>query len=473
MPNMQKRPPGGAKGPQETRVYAPTHRAESSAAGGRSVAGSGASSGYKARPSAANRGNGATQPQRPAAGQAPRRPSRPSVAEELKHGSGISAENRTVSRRQPEQPHGAKQTRLKRDVPSSKERLAAQAKEQLSGKAQSKQDAAIGARRAQGPARSEKQKGFNNIHRLEHVDSGHSAEKEAEKKKKRLKKKREPLDQKRLLIVLITCVAALGLLLLGYFVFLLDTVAVDGNETYSDAGIVELSGFHAGTHLLLCDLNKAKAGIEANPYLKVLSIRRELPRTIRISVEERKEVAALAGQGYDVIIDKEGYVLSIGAGSDLSGLLRVTGMSQLGFHVNQKLGANSDFQTQTLLSMIEQLMTFDLLKDVAELDLSNPLNVCLYTRDGITVTFGQPDDLPGKLAWMRDVLPSLQAGGITGGTLDVSAKGGPIYSPAETGMVSPTSEQENTPVTENPGGEDPEGETTPLPETSPAGQGGA
>jgi hypothetical protein len=108
-------------------------------------------------------------------------------------------------------------------------------------------------------------------------------------------------------------------------------------------------------------------------------------------------------------------------------------MSQLGFHVNQKLGANSDFQTQTLLSMIGQLMTFDLLKDVEVLDLSNPLNICLYTRDGVTVTFGQPDDLPGKLAWMRDVLPSLQAGGIMNGTLDVSAKGGPIYSPAEPG----------------------------------------
>jgi hypothetical protein len=69
------------------------------------------------------------------------------------------------------------------------------------------------------------------------------------------------LDRKKLLIVLIAGVAALGLLLLGYFVFLLETVAVDGNETYSDASIVELSGFHAGTHLLLCDLDKAKAGV--------------------------------------------------------------------------------------------------------------------------------------------------------------------------------------------------------------------
>lgn len=468
MPKMQKRPPGGAKGPQETRVYAPTHRAQSSAAGGRSVTGADASSEYKPRSSAANRRNSDSQPQRPKAGQAPRYPSNLSGTAKEKSGNGVSAENRAANRNQTKRPHDVEHTH--RDMPSSKERLAAQAKAQLSGKTQQRQSAANEGRSAPGPARSEKRTGFNNIHRLEHVGRKTADEKEARKKTKS-PKKRKPVDRKRLLIFLIAGVTAIGLLLLGYFVFLLDTVAVDGNETYSDASIVELSGFHGGLHLLLCDLDKAKAGIETNSYLKVLSIGRELPRTIRISVEERKEVAAIAGQGYDVIIDAEGYVLSIGAGSDLSGLLRVTGMSQIGFHVNQKLGANSDFQTQALLSMIEQLMAFDLLKDVAELDLSNPLNVCLYTRDGITVTFGQPEDIPGKLAWMRDVLPSLHEGGITDGTLDVSAKGGPIYSPAKT-EVSPTPGHGNAPVSENPG-DDPENGATPSPNTSPVGTGAA
>ncbi len=298
------------------------------------------------------------------------------------------------------------------------------------------------------------------------------AEPEKKTKKKKEKPKRKPFDRKKFLISLIAGVAAICILLLGYFVFLLNTVAVDGNETYSDASIIELSGLHAGTHLLLCDLDKARAGIEANPYLKVISIRRELPRTIRISVEERKEVAAIAGQGYDVIIDAEGFVLSIGAGSDLSGLLRVSGMSQLGFHVNQKLGANSDLQTQTLLDMIEQLAAFDLLNDVSELDLSNPLNVCLYTRDGITVTFGQPDDIPGKLAWMRDVLPSLKAGGITNGTLDVSAKGGPIYSPGSV-HTSPAPKQDNESPTEDPDESTPQNDNLPQPDTSPVGEGNA
>lgn len=464
MPNLHKRPPGGTKGFQQTRVYAPTHRVQSSADGGRSVTGV---SGLKGEPPTANRRESAAKPQRPATGQASRRPSRPSGAAGGENGNGAEA----AGHRQRVQSQGVNKTRLHPNTPTPKEILTAQAKAQLSGKTQSQPGLLNKTRRTQEQARP-KQSGFDSIHRLEHVDSNPTGGEARKNTEKRPKKKRGPLNRKKLMARLTVSVAVLGLLLLGYFVFLLDAVTVDGNDTYSDENIVELSGLHTGTHLLLCDVDKAKAGIEANPYLKVLSIRKELPRAIRITVEERKEVAAIAGQGYDVIIDAQGHVLSIGAGSDLSGLLRVSGMSQIGFHVNQKLGANSDLQTQTLLSMLEQLISFDLLKDVTELDLSNPLNVCLYTRDGITVMFGQPDDIPGKLAWMRDVMPSLQAGGITEGTLDVSAKGGPIYSPASAGTVSPAPEQD-VPDQENPDTVDPDDEASPGSDTEPVGDGAA
>ncbi len=489
MPKQQKRPPGGTAGPRETRVYAPTHRAGNESPS-RRIAGT-RDAGQR-NDSYANRDRLSSKPvhaqagqavgqlqqaqryysdgRKNAAGPAQTRPQTQPRPQALYQSTGTkytaSAERTEKGSPPPKRPDYAQsvnKTRVKH--PGGREaqdRLRAQAKAQLRQETNISQTEPEAAKRQPKVSRTKKKApGLGNIHRLEPI--GHQpAEQDEKTTAKAPKKERKPLDRRKLIIVLTVLVAAFGLLLSGYFVFLLDTVTVDGNKTHSTDSIVALSGLQRGEHMLMCNLSKVKSNIESNPYLKVVSIQRELPRTVKITVEERKEIATIAGQGYDVIIDKEGYVLSIGAGSDLSNLLRVNGMSQIGFHVNQKLGANSDFQTRALLSMIQQLQEYDLLKDTKELDLSNPLNVCLYTRDGITVTIGQPENLAEKLAWMRDALPSLREGNITSGTLDVSAKGGAIFSPAVPSATAKPQETGNTngeqPSTPQPDEQQPDGQ---------------
>ncbi len=321
------------------------------------------------------------------------------------------------------------------------------------------------------PEKSRKKHGqagtISSIHRLESISAAEEARKRelarAEKKEKKEKKKqKKPADPKKLLTYGVIGISGVALLLLGYFLFLLQTVEVDGNETYADESIIELSGLQKGTHMLLCSDAQVKSNIEKNPYLQVKSVVKELPDTICIAVAERREVAAIRSQEYDVIIDSTGHVLSIGKGSDLSKLLLVSGMSTIGFEVNEQIGTASDLQTQALLSLIHELEALDLLEDVARADLSNPLNVCLYTRENITVMLGQPEGLSEKLSWMRDTLPSLRKSGVSGGTLDVSAKGGAIYAP---GPATPSS-LENPEETADP--------VETAPEDSPAlGENGA
>ncbi|HWR23319.1 MAG TPA: FtsQ-type POTRA domain-containing protein, partial [Feifaniaceae bacterium] len=279
-------------------------------------------------------------------------------------------------------------------------------------------------------------------------------------------------------------VSVTAVLLLSYFLFLLRTVEVDGNGTYADESILELSGLNKGTHMLLCSGDEVRTNIEKNPYLEVTSVTKELPGTIRIAVAERVETAAIRSQDYDVIIDDTGHVLSIGKGSDLSDLLLVSGMSNIGFEVNEQIGKASDLQTQALLSLIRELKNLDLLKDVSRADLANPLNVCLYTTENITVVLGQPDGLSEKLTWMRDALPSLRKSGVAGGTLDVSARGGAIYAPAQGALdtenaADPETEQDIPPDAGTPPDDDtpPDGETPPdegtpeePPEHSPNGE---
>ena len=220
-----------------------------------------------------------------------------------------------------------------------------------------------------------------------------------------------------------------------YFTFLLDEVVVVGNETYASDYIVELSGLQLGRHMLLCDLEAARAGIEQDPYLQVDAVDYIFPARVRIRVTERKEVAGIIGLDYNVIIDHNGYVLSAGGGTDLSGLLQVTGVSMTGFQVGQRLGQTNDFGTATLITMIQELEQHGLLDDIVSLDLTTPLAIVMYAQNGLKIQVGQPTELDEKMLSLEKNLPQFISGNISAGTLYLSARGGTVYSPTDTGVA--------------------------------------
>ena len=107
--------------------------------------------------------------------------------------------------------------------------------------------------------------------------------------------------------------------------------------------------------------------------------------------------------------------------------------------------------------------------DVVEtLDISNPLSVTMTTFDGLTVHLGQPDNAEEKLNNFRIVLPALIENGYNkSGTLDLAAKGSPVYSPPN-GPAAPIEPGNSPEPGQTP---DPNGaqmpEETPVPSASP------
>ena len=214
-----------------------------------------------------------------------------------------------------------------------------------------------------------------------------------------------------------------------YFTFLLSDIIVTGNQQYSANYIVEQSGLEIGQHMFFVDLDEAKANIESNPYLQVNSITYIFPSRVRIDIDERKEVAGLVGLDYNVIIDKNGYVLSMSGGTDLTGLLQVSGISMTGFQLGQRIGESSDFATATLISIINKLEEYELVNYIQSLDLTTPLAITMYTATGFKIFIGQPTDLDKKFSSLKKLLPKFTSSGVATGTLYLSAKGGTVYSP--------------------------------------------
>lgn len=229
------------------------------------------------------------------------------------------------------------------------------------------------------------------------------------------------------LAFVLVILAAVGVAL--YYGFLLSDVVVMGNEEYSADYIVELSGLKLGTHMLFCDLDQAEENIEENPYLQVDSITYIFPSRVRIIVSERKEVAGIVGLDSNVIIDKNGYVLSISGGTDLTGLIQVTGVSMTGYQLGQRLGQGNDFSTATLVQLISVLEQYSLTDSIQSIDLTTPLAITMKASNGLQIHVGQATDLESKMDVLSRLLPEFFAKNVSTGTLYLSAKGGTVYSP--------------------------------------------
>lgn len=256
-----------------------------------------------------------------------------------------------------------------------------------------------------------------------------AARKHEEYVEKQLRKQQRAAITKKLfgnLVFVIAILVAVGVAL--YYGFLLSDIVVMGNENYASDYIVERSGLKLGTHMLFVDLDQAEENIAQDPYLQVDSVTYIFPARVRIVITERKAVAGIVGLDNNVIIDKNGFVLSMAGGTDISDLIQVTGVTVSGFQLGQRLGQNNDFSTATLVQLISVLEQYDLASSIKGIDLTTPLAITMTAQNGLKIHVGQATDLETKMDVLSKLLPRFMDQGISVGTLFLSAKGGTTYS---------------------------------------------
>ena len=244
------------------------------------------------------------------------------------------------------------------------------------------------------------------------------------------------------LVFVFAILAAVGVAL--YYGFLLSDIVVMGNENYTADYIVERSGLKLGTHMLFVDLDEAETNISQDPYLQVDSVTYIFPARVRIVVTERKAVAGIVGLDSNVIIDKNGYVLSMAGGTDISDLIQVTGVNVSGYQLGQRLGQGNDFSTATLVQIISVLEQYSLSSAIKNIDLTTPLAITMTAQNGLKIHVGQATELEEKMEDLAELLPLFINKGINVGTLYLSAKGAPVYSKVNYSELTPVETTDET-----------------------------
>ncbi|QQY80540.1 cell division protein FtsQ [Keratinibaculum paraultunense] len=228
------------------------------------------------------------------------------------------------------------------------------------------------------------------------------------KNKKHRGKKRRKIFLKFILFIL-----TLGLIYLFVFdtnFFNIEKIQIVGNGKMSYSEILNASTYTKGENIFKISKKLGEENLKKLPYIKEAKVKRKLPKTLLIQVEEREEVAIVPYIGAFVYIDEEGNVLSIKEKKAQSKLPQIFGIELIDVIPGENLFSDDRQAHKEFLKLSKQM---DLLKLMKYINFSDNDNINIELISGIKVAFGPLDNVKYKLSFLYEILKDLDKKDIT------------------------------------------------------------
>ncbi len=227
-------------------------------------------------------------------------------------------------------------------------------------------------------------------------------------KKHRGKKKRKSF------LKFILFILTFGIIYLFVFntnFFHIEKIQIVGNEKMSYGEILNASTYTKGENIFKISKKQGEENLNKLPYIKEAKVKRKLPKSLIIQVEEREEVAIVPYIGAFIYIDEEGNVLSIKEKKVQGELPQIFGIELVDVIPGENLFDDED--RQAYREFIKLSKQRDLLKLMKCINFSDNNNIDIELIDGIKVAFGPLDNVKYKLSFLYQILKDLDKKEIT------------------------------------------------------------
>ena len=215
--------------------------------------------------------------------------------------------------------------------------------------------------------------------------------------------------------------AALLIVSAGLF-FKVSEIRVEGVSAIPEDGVRERCGIQLQSNILLLDKFSASRNIfAAYPYAREVSIRRQLPNTVIITVTEAVPACVFEHQGMQWLADRNGRLLESRRPQRDIGLPVVTGVAPLAPVVGEPVvfSASEEDKRYALFPLLEALEKSGLLEGVGAINAARSYEMSFIYDGRLEVLLGDPKDLEYKLSYVGPSLERLEPG--QRARLDVSA----------------------------------------------------
>ena len=245
--------------------------------------------------------------------------------------------------------------------------------------------------------------------------------KEVDRKRRRHRKKHYFLR-----FLAVAGILAASALFLRSDYFAIKEIQVSGNSYYTADEIRNMCRSELGRNILFdSGISETEARLGEEPYFASVEIRRKLPDTISITVEERHQQAAfIYGEDF-VVIDDEGVVLRK---TDVAPeLTLLTGLTISRMDMGEKVDAEEKENLATVLKMLRTMESGDIY--FKKIDVSR-IVIKAYIYDTLIVK-GTPQEIMSAMesGVLQKVVSSLFADGIERGTIKMGGGSYVSFSP--------------------------------------------
>jgi cell division protein FtsQ len=193
--------------------------------------------------------------------------------------------------------------------------------------------------------------------------------------------------------------------------FALRELRIVGAQRVGRAAIERRVAISLGRNLIEIDTRAVEARLLAEPWVKSVAVRRELPATLRIELLEHQPAALVALESL-YLCDRDGVVFKRALGPDSVGLPVVTGVGRTTY-VLDPTGARS--QIVAALSALALYQRQPTRPPIGEVHIDRFVGATLFTRQGLAIQLGRPnpdakDELDQRLDRFDAVWRSLREG---------------------------------------------------------------
>lgn len=213
------------------------------------------------------------------------------------------------------------------------------------------------------------------------------------------RKKRRKKNRRFMAIGVIICLL-LTWIFLRFASVSFGTLILNGNETMTTEDVYRAAGIPGYVNVIQLSPDDLKDRLEKDLRVSSVTVERQFPATIQVTMTERKAVAIVMTMYGFAYVDDQGVVI------DLEPQIQGVSVPIMTGKKVDTLLLGDTITDASLLAGLEYLQNLspDVLKTIAEVNVGNPYNIIAYTTDSMPIHLGTGDKPSERAAITEELL---------------------------------------------------------------------
>lgn len=224
------------------------------------------------------------------------------------------------------------------------------------------------------------------------------------------KKKMNPIKKKKIMLI-IKLFIILGFIVAG-LAFLLKSsifniskidVKIQNNKVLTDADIKNLSKIEIGQNIYSINKKEIITNIKNNSYVESVKVKRSLPNTVEIKIDERSVKYQLKTDDGYIYIDERGYILE--KNNEKDDCMVITGYSTTDLLEGNKLNDEDVEKLKYVENILQEAEYSNILNNITSVDIKNKNDYKIYFDDLKKMAhLGDTSFLNEKMTYVKKIL---------------------------------------------------------------------